>query len=195
MQSVGSISDWSGSRWYNLCMVFDIYVQSVAHSMVSAIPSLGVAARAVSTVGAPAVLLAATACIVLSYLYKRELRLAAVWFLMGLLSSVTVVGAKSLFSRIRPEAGLLPLSDPSFPSGHALMSAAFFALLCYFWVRRNARHSEGSVIPYVVCIAASLIIGLSRILLGVHWATDVIAGWGIGIALTTLSVFLAKKRE
>ena len=77
-------------------------------------------------------------------------------------------------------------SEPSFPSGHATDSAAFYLALAFivavFVLRRPL------VRAFVVVGAALLTIGIgvSRLVLGVHWPTDVIAGWSLGTVAALL---------
>lgn len=100
--------------------------------------------------------------------------------------------AKEIVGRARPPVGvrLLAETEPSFPSGHATDSAAFFlalglVLAMFVFHRPLARAAivgAGS--------AMTLTIGLSRLVLGVHWPTDVLAGWSIGV-LVALVVSVA----
>ncbi|MDE2041344.1 MAG: bifunctional DedA family/phosphatase PAP2 family protein [Patescibacteria group bacterium] len=99
---------------------------------------------------------------------------------------------KEFFMRARPANALMAmLNDPSFPSGHAGMAAAFFVSLAYLvapkigsWIRRE--------LFIVACVAAVFLIGLSRLVLNVHWTSDVIAGWSLGTFLATASILIVK---
>jgi len=102
----------------------------------------------------------------------------------GLLSGVI----KVLFGRVRPAGGaILNEKSFSFPSGHAATSAAVVVTLCYVMAR------EG-MISWTTAIAVGggipLIVGLSRIYLDVHWTTDVIGGWAVGLFVAALSAAL-----
>ena len=87
-------------------------------------------------------------------------------------------GLKLIVGRARPD--LLPHlaseTSLSFPSGHASNAAAVFLAIGWVLVRDGAR--PGLVWPLVILFVA--MVGLSRIVLGVHWPTDVIAGWCVG---------------
>lgn len=90
---------------------------------------------------------------------------------------------KGLFERARPPEiyWMTDVMNHSFPSGHALMSAVVFLTLGIML----ARAIEARALRfYVVAMAAllAILVGLSRIYLGVHWTTDVLAGWSIGAA-------------
>jgi undecaprenyl-diphosphatase len=102
----------------------------------------------------------------------------------GLLSGVI----KVLFGRVRP-AGSAILNEKSFsfPSGHAATSAAVVVTLCYVMAREGMISWTTAV---VVGGGIPLIVGLTRIYLDVHWTTDVIGGWAVGLFVAALSAAL-----
>jgi undecaprenyl-diphosphatase len=71
--------------------------------------------------------------------------------------------------------------NASFPSGHAMMSAVVFLTLGVL-AARFAEKRRVKVLAVVAAVLISLLVGLSRIYLGVHWASDVLAGWCVGAA-------------
>lgn len=87
-------------------------------------------------------------------------------------------GLKQIVGRARPE--LLPHlaveTSLSFPSGHASNAAAVFLAIGWVLVRDGAR--ARIVWPCAIALVAA--VGVSRVVLGVHWPTDVIAGWCVG---------------
>lgn len=102
--------------------------------------------------------------------------------------SINLIGAvalnlllKSIIQRPRPDGfRLVAESGYSFPSGHSMVSMAFFGLVIWM-VWHYHRHD---VMRYVWCAVFSLIIvmvGISRIYLGVHYASDVLAGFCVSI--------------
>lgn len=86
---------------------------------------------------------------------------------------------KLLFQRERPELWQLLTHEStySFPSGHALLTAAFATLITLLAWKTKFRW-----VVLVVASLYSLCVGLSRLYLGVHYPTDVLAGWCLGIA-------------
>jgi undecaprenyl-diphosphatase len=108
----------------------------------------------------------------------------------GLLAGTTL---KDLFARPRPE--LVPreayASGASFPSGHSMMSAITYLTLGALLARS---HERKRLKAYFFLVAAMLtfLVGLSRVYLGVHWPTDVLAGWTAG-AVWALLCWLAAR--
>jgi membrane-associated phospholipid phosphatase len=87
---------------------------------------------------------------------------------------------KVLFHRQRPMLEhLVPVTGLSFPSGHAMISYAFYGLVIYLvWL-----NTENKYLKYVIAVLLSiliLLIGISRIYLGVHYPSDVLAGFAAG---------------
>ena len=94
---------------------------------------------------------------------------------------------KELFDRPRPD--LVPhLSHTvtsSFPSGHSMMAAVTYLTLGVL-VAEMAERKRQVLYPLVVAVILTVIVGVSRIHVGVHWPTDVLGGWTIGAAWALL---------
>lgn len=111
-------------------------------------------------------------------------------FTVGAIVSGTIVSSmlKYVIERPRPEVvdHLVHTFTASFPSGHATMSAVVYLTLAALIIRLVDRFI---VRLYVLCVAILLtfIVGMSRIYLGVHWPSDVLAGWSLGTAWASLS--------
>ncbi len=119
---------------------------------------------------------------VIGFLLVTGLRHAAVMVAASVITGVILSNVlKAGFSRPRPE--LIPrdmaVYTASFPSGHTTMSALVYLTLGALLCRTQA---SIAVKTYVLCCAGFLtaIVGVSRVYLGVHWPTDVIAGWLVG---------------
>lgn len=95
---------------------------------------------------------------------------------------------KLAYDRPRPDLveQLVVAHTPSFPSGHATMSAVVYLTLASLIMRLVDKFS---VRAYVLAAAAllTLSIGISRVYLGVHWPSDVAAGWALGVAWASLA--------
>jgi len=105
-------------------------------------------------------------------------------------------GLKTLFGRERPTVveRLQRVDSKSFPSGHALISTAVYAILGA--VGSNLLRDRRMKL-YVIFISTLLpiLIGLSRVYLGVHYATDVVAGWTVGFLWALLCWLVARQLQ
>jgi undecaprenyl-diphosphatase len=123
------------------------------------------------------------------WLYATGRRREALAFTLAVASAALALAPiKLLFARARPDAiwQLVTETKASFPSGHALGAAVTFPLLGLFAGRKAL---------FGVGIALALVIGLSRVFLGVHWLSDVAGGWLLGAAwiCATLAVMARLK--
>lgn len=166
-------------------------------------PALDVGAAGVAylfgPVGMP--MMALAAILVLS-LRRRSLTPVILIVAAGCGSLLMTVAGKDIIGRHRP-----PLSDavppfeysPSFPSGHTLNATVIAGIVGYLiWLRRHAIVARGASIAVPVVIAAT--VGLSRVLLGAHWFTDVLAGWLLGagwlaLVVTAHRLYLTARRH
>jgi undecaprenyl-diphosphatase len=138
-------------------------------------------------------------------LHVRGLRVrAAVWVGAVLVGSLTIRGLKTVIERPRPPVGtrLAVETSTSLPSGHSLMAAlgvgltvvaALYLLPADPAAGRGRTVLRGLIVLVGVLLAG--LIGVSRAYLGVHWTTDVLAGWALGGALLALAVVVAAVLE
>jgi undecaprenyl-diphosphatase len=145
------------------------------------------AVRDFTALGSLGVLLLITVLTVLYLVLRGDQRAAA--FVI-----VAILGAWSLSSLLkmgfdRPRPDLVPhitrVSSASFPSGHAMTAAATYLTLGALLARLERRFR---VKLFLVgsAMLITLIVGVSRVYLGVHWPTDVLAGWAAGAAWASL---------
>ena len=148
-------------------------------------------ARLLSHLGDP-VTLVALAMLAAVWLARRRspvVGLAAVASLAA--ASLSETTMKLLVGRSRPPvyARLIVENDHSFPSGHAAGSAALFVVVAllatHMWSGRARQ--VGAVLAGG---ALAGLVGLSRLILGVHWLTDVVAGWLLGVGWAVLAVLI-----
>jgi membrane-associated phospholipid phosphatase len=116
-----------------------------------------------------------------------ERREALAWIVVGIATVTAIEVIKDLVARPRPELWprLVTQGGSSFPSGHAVASAAFYPLLAWVLTRRRAR-----LFPIALSLAAVLVllVGTGRLYLGLHWPTDVLGGWMIGATESALAI-------
>jgi membrane-associated phospholipid phosphatase len=123
--------------------------------------------------------------IVLGVVLVRERAWVDYWFLLATFagSAIAVALLKAWFDRPRPELGsavALP-SSASFPSGHATAAVASLGAAAVL-VTERLESSRLRAWVWGVTIAGGVAVGLSRILLNVHYVTDVLAGFSLGLA-------------
>lgn len=101
---------------------------------------------------------------------------------------------KHIFLRARPDAALHLVKQGgfSFPSGHSVTSVIFYGLSIYL-LNKHCKNDKLRRILTVICGFLALTIGPSRIYVGVHWPTDVLAGWCIGGAVLMVSICILER--
>ena len=104
--------------------------------------------------------------------------IAVVW---GTALATTLL--KELIARERPLERLVEISSHSFPSWHSSTSAALAVIL---WAWLSPKYGHRALLIFLW----PLMIGLSRIWLNAHWTSDVLAGWGLGLAVSGMVLIL-----
>ena len=141
-------------------------------------PALTRAMLIASILGGAAILLPLAFAVAAHQLIRHHGR-SALWLLAVTVSGrVAIVAIKALLARARPD--LFPyivIDSGSYPSGHAANSAIVLLSIAILAGRRSA---------CLIALAGTVVIGISRIYLGVHWPSDVLAGWLFGIGWVAL---------
>jgi len=149
-------------------------------------PALVTIARIFTFLGEPTVLVGA-GFLVAAWLWRRKrLHLALALLLVILVGRGLSEVQKYWIARARPtlEPHLVVVKTSSFPSGHAASSMIFYLTLALAltagtrWQRLAA----------ALAIALSFLIGISRVMLGVHWPSDVVGGWTFGMLWVLLTL-------
>lgn len=150
------------------------------------------AARDFTGLGGYAILTMLTAAAV-AYLLMAGKRGAALLVLISIVGGTLLsTGLKLGFERPRPD--LVPhaarVYTASFPSGHAMLSAITYLTLGALLARvEKSRRISAFIMG--LAMAMTLLVGASRVYLGVHWPSDVLAGWAVGAAWAALCWFVA----
>jgi undecaprenyl-diphosphatase len=167
---------------------------SITHWMVSHRDHLlTVVARILSAIGSQKVLAPLAAVAAVFLIGRRRIApavfLAVAWGGAILLYTLT----KHAVLRPRPpvEIRLMRVGSSSFPSGHATQSMATFVALAALAAVVTIRARAAAGIALAVGLAAA--VGWSRVYLGVHWSTDVIAGWLVGAAWVSVVLWLSRR--
>jgi len=122
---------------------------------------------------------------------KHRMAIVLVVATLGALSLSTVL--KHSIDRDRPN--LVPhgsvVYTASFPSGHSMLAASTYLTMAALLIRT---HKNRRIKAYILLVAVTttILVGVSRVYLGVHWPTDVIAGWTAGAAWALLCWLLAR---
>ena len=170
---------------------FDLHILKAAKSLRDASPALAESMRDVTALGSVAVLVAISLFVACYLLQLSNRRMALLVVAAALSGSLAVTLLKAGFGRLRPDPGLahLVVSGAAFPSAHASMSAVVYLTIAALIASLRSSRAE-RVLILTTAALLSLLVGISRIILGVHWPTDVIAGWTFGTAWALLWVLL-----
>ena len=140
------------------------------------------AMRVFTFVGSSYFLLPAYTFLAGYFLIKKNRSYSINIALMGFASTAVVHGLKLVFHRHRPEVSLIPTIETySFPSGHTVSSLIFCAILGWLVWHGNLRLLYKYVMLTLLLLCA-LTVGVSRIVLGAHYPSDVLAGFCLGSA-------------
>ncbi|HWH17547.1 MAG TPA: phosphatase PAP2 family protein [Allosphingosinicella sp.] len=150
-------------------------------------PGLAAAAALVTQMGGWALLTLFTALAASYLLLRRRVREALLLIAIVLGGRLMVDLQKYLTARLRPELDhLVEVHSLSFPSGHAANSMIVYLAIALLLAPRP--------LAIAAALLLSLVVGLSRIVLGVHWPSDVAGGWAFGLLWTLGLVRLVRQK-
>ena len=135
-------------------------------------------------------------CVALLAIKATRLKAGVPVALAAVSSQVTEKIIKAIIQRPRPPYAdrLVEIGGWSFPSGHSTTSMAVFLMLIYI-VRTQVRSSFAKNLLTVILAIPMICVGLSRIYLGVHYPSDVIGGWSLGVAMAMSCIIFGEKIE
>lgn len=145
--------------------------------------------------GSAQFLLPAYIILVVFYLFKKNKSYAIGIAFTGSFSTIIMFMLKNIFKRHRPSIPLIKsVVGYSFPSGHSLSSFVFCSLLAYLIFQTTLKKTVKFIISFCLLVI-TLTIGLSRIVLNVHYPSDVLAGFCLGFVFVIIAFCLINKRS
>jgi len=154
-------------------------------------PGVTALLRAVTIAAGPTGMTVLVAILAAGLLLRRHRASAAYLAIVAAGGVLLNQGLKAIFARARPLAASAIAAEQgySFPSGHAMGSFIVFGAIAYLVVRQAWRWKVKSA-WLAMLLALVVLVGLSRVYLGVHWVSDIAAGWSAGavwLATTTVA--------
>jgi undecaprenyl-diphosphatase len=148
--------------------------------------------RDITSLGSAVVLILMTLLILGFLCISGRLRVAALIAIATAGGQALNLALKQAFTRERPDVTLrlVEVTSTSFPSGHAMASSIFYLTMGAL-LARTARQRREKTYFVASALLITFMIGLSRVYLGVHYPTDVLAGWCAGTAWALLCWFVA----
>jgi membrane-associated phospholipid phosphatase len=145
---------------------------------------------AITNVGSPVVMSLIAVVGAVTMFVKRHRLLAAAWAAAAAGGAIIDYLLKSTIHRSRPEyaAAFLHGSSYSFPSGHAMGSIIGYGFLAYALVIVGQRRDWQRAMIFSFAALLTLLIGVSRLYIGVHYPSDVVGGWAAGLAWLAVCV-------
>ena len=146
--------------------------------------------KGITSIGGP--LMVIGICAFLVFYPKTRWNFGVMVAFGSLITFTTGFIFKSIFARERPDIlQLVHEGSYSYPSGHAAVSVVMYLLLA-FYIYKTIKSKKMRNFLIIICTIVPIIIGLSRVYLGIHYMTDIIGGWILGILMTLVSYKLYK---
>jgi len=154
-------------------------------------PALVAAAHVLTFFGEPTVLIGAGFVVAGWLWWRKHPHLALALMLVILVGRGLSEVQKYTIARVRPdfEPHLVVVKTSSFPSGHATSSMIFYLTIALALTRNTRWHRVAAA----GAVLLAILIGTSRVMLGVHWPSDVIGGWAFGMLWVMLTLRLAER--
>ncbi|MBR1992997.1 MAG: phosphatase PAP2 family protein [Firmicutes bacterium] len=133
-------------------------------------------------------------CLILLAFRKTRLTYGVPLSIGALFVSLANKGIKAIVMRPRPDQAMFLIEQGgwSFPSGHSITSMFFYGMAIWL-IRRNVTDPRLADILTVLLAIPMVLIGVSRVYLGVHYPTDVLAGWCLGVLVIAAIAEIIKR--
>ena len=174
-------------------ILFDLPVYQFIMSIFPVSMSMTVIMKMITTLGSSIVIVAGLISVAVLIRDKKYFKIFVFANLLAIILNNII---KLIVHRPRPSntMTLAVESSYSFPSGHSMMSMVFYGLVIYY-VRKFVKRKWISNLLTVVLSLVILAVGITRIYLGVHYATDVLAAYVIGFVYLFVFIKILEKRE
>ena len=158
----------------------DLFFNSLSSSIKA--PTLIQVSKIISLLFEPAYIIILS--LILSvFMWTRGARKDSAFFsILMITGGIAMYSFKEIVQRARPLNSIVSEASFSFPSGHALISLIFFGFLIYL-AMKNIKSNKIKTIISAILIVIVFLVGISRIILNVHWFSDVMAGFLFGLFL------------
>lgn len=144
---------------------------------------------AIYLIASPTGLIVGSIALILFFLFENEYRKTIFIFICVAGGEILETLIKTLTARPRPENALITINEYSFPSGHATLAMIFFLLVYYLLKNRFKKKSDRKLF-LIINIGLIIVIGVGRSIINVHWTSDVVAGYLLGLFWFTLVLLL-----
>jgi undecaprenyl-diphosphatase len=134
--------------------------------------------------------LLAVSILIAAYLFYKNHKNDALLLAVAMLGNAVIVTiVKLLVHSPRPLNGIITEQGLSFPSGHVMSAMVLFGLLTYFaW--KHWKSSRAKILSILLFTAVALVVGFDRIYLNVHWFSDVLGAYSLGVFWLTFSILV-----
>lgn len=170
-----------------------VTLENSAYNLVSKYinPTFTFWVKIITNIGGP--LIISILCIVLLFFHATRKQYGVPVIIVLILSYVINYILKNIFLRPRPDVlRLVNESSYSFPSGHSMINASIYTILVLL-IMKNFNGKKKKIVICTLLIIICILIGISRIYLGVHYLGDVIAGWILGILVAFIIYLIIDK--
>lgn len=138
----------------------------------------------VSELGSAYVMIAVVGAVALWFAVTRRWRTLGYWLSAAVFAELLVLALKYALGRARPETGYASVDPFSFPSGHAALWMVVYGFLAFLLGHRKSGWRKTAFA--LGAVSTALLVAFSRLYLGAHWFSDVLASMGLGVAWIAL---------
>ncbi len=179
--------------FYEKTLYFDNFIYNIVTNKMSA--NLTFINKCFTFLGSTLFIIILTTFFFLFFLYKKKSNCSFIVASVVIISTILNNVVKLVIKRKRPEVLALVIEKSySFPSGHTMASVTLYGILLYLTYKSNLNKNVKIILSGLLTIIP-LLVGLSRIYLGAHYATDVIGGMLLSLSLLIIFCHYIAKKE